>query len=373
MGGANFVLYSAEKLKEYADVSVIAHQTSPIVAARFDAAGIPLHSLDAPTYTDKVFWLRHRKCLRDDVAAVERLAGRADIVISSMYPMNVIAQRMAGEKLQILYEPFSFFHDRAFMRNLGWAPGLFFALMRGVYGGEEIGATRGSDRLLTLCNAEAERVERIYGVRPDPVYEGVDTEIFHPDVEADTDYTGKNIILHSTGFDRYKGTDLVIAAMPKVVKKVPDVRLVVTYTREDPAALRRYRGFLENAGIAGNVEFLGTVPYERLPGLYRAATVYVEPGSERPMSLSVKEAMACSTPVVRGKDGWEEIEDGVQGFLVDPADADAYADRVCELLLDRALRGSMADAAVARIRQKFTWDMVARRIAGYAGLIETKG
>ena len=157
--------------------------------------------------------------------------------------------------------------------------------------------------------------------------------------------------------------------MPEIVRRVPDALLLVTCTREYPRALGRYRQLLETAGISASVRFLGTVPYERLPRLNRAARLYVEPGWDRAMSLSVKEAMACGTPVVRGDAGWEEVSDDVEGYLVRPDDPPAYVDRVVRLLSDNALRARMSRAAASRIVEQSTWDAVADRIARHAGSV----
>jgi glycosyltransferase involved in cell wall biosynthesis len=372
MGGTNFVLFTACRLKQFVDVLVIAQRTSPAIQTKFDDAGVDLISLNSPSFTDKSFWLSYEQCIGRDRRAIENLIEPNDIVLSSMYPMNVIAQRLGHADIQVIYEPFSFFHDPDYIRNFGLFPAMFLSLMRRLHVEEEIAATKAAKSRLTLSCGEAERIRLIYDCDASVIYEGVDTELFNRNIEPHPHFTDRTIILHSTGFDRYKGTDLVLQAMPEIVRQHKEALLVVTYTRENPAILRSYRRQLEKAGIADSVKFLGTVPYDQLPSLYRAARVYVEPGWDRTMSLSVKEAMACGTPVVRGDAGWEEVEDGTEGYLVAPDDVSAYAERVARLLADDVLRKRMADAAVERVTRQFTWRAVADRIAGYAGLGRTE-
>jgi glycosyltransferase involved in cell wall biosynthesis len=366
MGGANFVLYAARQLKQVADVLVVTQRTAPPMQARFEAFGIELRSLDSPTFTDKRFWLSYQHCINRDARAISELIGPRDVVLSSMYPMNVIARRAGHHDIQVLYEAFSLFHDAEYIRNFGPGAALFLALMRHLHVDEEIAATRAAGCRLTLSSSEAQRIKAVYDADAAVVFEGVDTETFNVSVPRNTKFGDRKYILHSTGFDRYKGTDLVIEAMPEIIRQVEDAILVVTYTRENSTALGRYRRDLEKAGIADRVIFLGTLPYDDLPGLNRGATLYVEPGWDRSMSLSVKEAMACGTPVVRGMAGWEEIDDGVEGFLVAPDDIDSYIKRVVELLTDDALRQEMANAAVQRIAKQFTWIAVGNRIAEHA-------
>lgn len=366
MGGANFVLFAARQLKQVVDVLVITQQTAPAMRDKFEEFGVDLKSLDSPTFSDRRFWLSYQHCINQDVRAIRELITPGDVVISSMYPMNVIARRAGHHDIQILYEPFSLFHDTDYVRNFGASAALFLALMRRLHVDEEIAATRQAGVRLTLSSSEVENIRNVYSSDSSVIFEGVDTDLFNTSIPPHPDYADHKFILHSTGFDRYKGTDLVIEAMPEIVRQVDDVHLVVTYTRENNAVLQRYRRDLENAGIAGNVTFLGTLPYEELPGLYRAAPLYVEPGWDRTMSLSVKEAMACGTPVVRGMAGWEEIDDGVEGFLVAPDDIDSYISRVVQLLGDSALREEMGRSAVQRIANQFTWSAVSGRIAEHA-------
>lgn len=366
MGGANFVLFAARQLKQIAEVLVITQQTAPEMQARFEEFGVELISLDSPTFTDKRFWLSYQHCINRDAQAIKDLTTSDDIVLSSMYPMNVIARRAGHHDIQVLYEPFSLFHDREYVRNFGPSAALFLALMRRLHVEEEIAATRAAGCRLTLSSSEAQSIKSIYNAGSSVIFEGVDTDTFNISVPPHADFVGRKFILHSTGFDRYKGTDLVIAAMPEIARQVEDVILVVTCTRENHTALQRYRSDLNKAGIADKVKFLGTLPCKELPGLNRAASLYVEPGWDRSMSLSVKEAMACGTPVVRGMAGWEEIDDGVEGFLVAPDDIDSYVSQVVKLLTDDALRQDMASAAVQRVVNQFTWTGVGNRIAEHA-------
>ena len=73
------------------------------------------------------------------------------------------------------------------------------------------------------------------------------------------------------------------------------------------------------ASAPAGVEFLGRVPPERMPELYRACDVYCQPSLVEPQGQAVLEALACGRPVVATREGGPaEIVTDACGVLVDP-------------------------------------------------------
>ena len=71
------------------------------------------------------------------------------------------------------------------------------------------------------------------------------------------------------------------------------------------------------------------------------------------LSIALIESMALGTPVVVTNAGGnpEVVEDGVHGYVVEPRDAAALADRIITLLSDPELRVRMGLASRARARE----------------------
>lgn len=74
------------------------------------------------------------------------------------------------------------------------------------------------------------------------------------------------------------------------------------------------------------------------------------------MGLINLEAGACRKPVVATRVGGipEVVEDGVNGFLTEPGDIDALAEKVAALIADPNLRTRMGEAGRARVERDFT-------------------
>jgi phosphatidylinositol alpha-1,6-mannosyltransferase len=130
--------------------------------------------------------------------------------------------------------------------------------------------------------------------------------------------------------ERYKGHELVFAALPKLRARFPELVHVVAGDGDDRARLEA-----RAVELAGNaVRFLGYVPDEDLPDLYRLADLFVMPSSEEGFGIVYLEAAACGLRVIGGAGGGsgDAVPDARVGELVDPADLAGLVEAVTRLL-----------------------------------------
>ena len=94
------------------------------------------------------------------------------------------------------------------------------------------------------------------------------------------------------------------------------------------------------------------------------------PSGWEALPIGVLEALACGVPqVATDVGGTGEAVSAETGVLVPPGDPSALADALVALLGDPARRAAMAEASVARHRERFTVErMVAETAAVYASL-----
>jgi glycosyltransferase involved in cell wall biosynthesis len=164
---------------------------------------------------------------------------------------------------------------------------------------------------------------------------------------------GRRVILFGGRLNREKGDLQLLAALRRVKRDVPNLALLVLshssdYTRQ----LIR-----DNPDLAQELVFGGWLEGAELATAYRLSDVVATPSVCFDSFPTVNlEGMAAGAPPVTTCFGGakEAVLDGETGFVVNPYDTEALADRLIRLLTDEPLRQRMAEAGRARIRQQFT-------------------
>ena len=155
-----------------------------------------------------------------------------------------------------------------------------------------------------------------------------------------------------------KGIDTAIEAMAKLVFEHGrrDVRLGVA-----GSGLADYeddlRSLVEGAGLMEYATFLGWVPSEEMPGLFRKFDVLVVPSIwPEPFARVLLEGMLAGMVVVATSAGGtpEIVADGQNGLLFTPGDPDDLARKIMQLLADPTTRTRLADAGQHTVRERFT-------------------
>ena len=102
------------------------------------------------------------------------------------------------------------------------------------------------------------------------------------------------------------------------------------------------------------IEPLGRVGHSEVPKVMAAADVFVFPSLFEGSAVVTYEALACGLPSVVTPSAGSVVRDGVEGFLVPPADVEALVARMERLGTDLELRAEMSAAARARA-EAFDW------------------
>jgi glycosyltransferase involved in cell wall biosynthesis len=116
-------------------------------------------------------------------------------------------------------------------------------------------------------------------------------------------------------------------------------------------------------GVAGQIEWLGAQPEQRVADALAESHALVLPSFWENMPMCVGEAMAAAVPVISTRVAGmpDMIEDGRTGLLVNAGNASELADSIARLLSDAEIRQSMGAAARAVAQQKFSPGIVAQQ------------
>lgn len=171
-----------------------------------------------------------------------------------------------------------------------------------------------------------------------------------------------------------KGHQYLFEALPKLLREIPNARMVVIgrYHRRQPY-VRKVRKFLNENGLHRITRWTGL--RFNIPDFLAAMDVCVVPSLEEPLGLVAIESQACGTPVVASRTGGlcEVVEDGVTGLLVPPKDPNAIADAILRIRADEKLRRKIAYRGKLQYEAKFATDFLASQIEGvYEKIVSRK-
>jgi glycosyltransferase involved in cell wall biosynthesis len=183
---------------------------------------------------------------------------------------------------------------------------------------------------------------------------GVDTARYHPpcgplkEVEVRYDLPSNQRILFVSRLAKDKEIDVLIEAMTYVCAQ-QQTDLLLVGEGDDRARLEE---LTEEKGLQRYVHFLGFVPEEDLPALYRAADLFAIASLCEVQSLPTLQAVATGLPVVAADATAlpELVCNGVNGFLVPPGDARATAGAILRILCEPDLASQMGQASLSIAR-----------------------
>ena len=225
---------------------------------------------------------------------------------------------------------------------------------------------RQADRIITTSRYSSERIAQFYGVSSARIFivpELIDLQTWQSALRTAPQENGPLRVLSVAHLYPRKGVDTLLHAFARVRN---ESFLRIVGIGPERGRLERLAGEL---AIADRVHFLGQLSFQALVTEYRNATVFALPSSQEGFGIVFLEAMASSLPIVAGRAAAvpELVEDGVNGFLVDPDDRETLARTLARLLQEPETRLAMGAAGLARVRQ-YDAPIVARRFLDLVGI-----
>ncbi len=161
-------------------------------------------------------------------------------------------------------------------------------------------------------------------------------------------------ILYVGDLIKRKGVDFLIRAINELNKQHSDFCLHLVGDGPERQKLEEY---CQNRQIHGKVYFWGHKSQKELLQMFTISDIFVFPTLFDPWGLVLNEAMAAGLPVIASKYAgatYDLVEDGVNGFVVDPYDVGDMANKIGIMLKDDQLRKKMGINTKKIIRAKCT-------------------
>jgi L-malate glycosyltransferase len=198
-----------------------------------------------------------------------------------------------------------------------------------------------------------------FGVSTEVVPNIVDLEKFRPESLSRAANGAGPRVLIARHLEAIYDVETGIRAFRLLRDRFPNAELDVAGTGPEAGRLARLASEL---GVEGSVRFLGRVPNDDMPAVYRATDIALNPSLVDNMPISILEALASGVPVVSTRVGGVPalVEDGKEALLVRPRDPAEMAGALARLWSDGNERAALREAGLTRVRS-FGWEMVRRQ------------
>ncbi len=273
-------------------------------------------------------------------ATEQRLLGLAktlkpDILHAHSPVLNAWPAIHVGEKLGIpvVYEIRAFWEDAAVDHGTQSEGGIRYRLTKAL----ETAAVRRANQVVTICQGLREDLiaRGIPNAKIGVVPNAVDIEHFSlssgpdPELKSRLGLADCRVIGFLGSFYAYEGLDLLIAALPGILAKAPDVRLLLVGGGPQEANLKAQAAAL---GLTDKVVFVGRVPHAEVSRYYDLVDLLAYPRhpmrlTELVTPLKPLEAMAQGHLLIASDVGGhkELISDGQTGVLFRAGDSEDLA------------------------------------------------
>ena len=186
------------------------------------------------------------------------------------------------------------------------------------------------------------------------------------------DLAGKKVIFRAGRFTAHKGTEWFIR---NVMPKLPENYImaaagggITTKQAGDENYYPKCEKAVKDLGLESRVKLLLNLPQPEMNILFNACDLSVSPnikvpGSMEGFGITAIESAVCKRVILAsGIEGLKDaIKDGENGFLLPWGDADAWVNKINEVLSDDKFRVEFGQKARQYVLDNFTWDKISKK------------
>ncbi len=224
--------------------------------------------------------------------------------------------------------------------------------------------------------------QAVHNIRPGSPMQvvpmGVDTRRFHPEKYNQAIKEELNIqdsfLLTVGRFAEKKGFKYLIQAMPEILRKRPQAKLVIIGFGPQEKTLKQ---LIAELNLESSVLLPGSKTGDELAQYFATADIFIGPsvvtdsGDTEGQGVVFLEAMASGTAVIASDVGG--VKDAVRnmetGLLIPQKDPEAIAEKTLLLLEDQELRKNLATNGRKLAESEYSWEKIAERFLEIYGQI----
>ncbi len=346
VGGAENQMYLLAKFlnKEKYEVILVCSDYKKLEdwAARFEREGVRIIKLTVAHKHDPRHYFQLKEILKTEIPDIIHLhvwnpaSCRYAFMAANKYKFPIVVTE---------HDPFELSKLKKYIKN---------KLMKRV------------QKIITVSDSNHELMQSLFPEQKNrtiTIHNGIDTTWFESQLlnfskNKRTEFRGKEfeadnetkVILSVAELHERKGLKHLIKALPKVLAKNANVRLVIAGDGPHKKDLIK---LINDEKLSGYVRLLGH--RKDIPQIMASSDVFVLPSEKEAFGLVLLEAMTAKLPIVASNVGGipEIIQDGINGDLVDPFNHDVMAEKILEFFNDNFKIREYTDAGYDLLKFKF--------------------
>jgi len=222
-------------------------------------------------------------------------------------------------------------------------------------------------RVIVVSHHLKEEVIGLYNLPSDKVkviYNGIALEKFNFLIDKESFRNSLNlslkdkVILAVGRLSWQKGFDNLIRALPMVLSKFPEVKLIIV---GDGYMKKELENLVYSLGLESKVRLLGFLKDEDLFKIYKISDLLVIPSNYEPFGIVALEGMAAGLPIIATSvDGLKEVMEDA-GLLVPSNHPSNLAQAIINVLSDEALSKELKKKSIEKVK-RFSWESLCREL-----------
>ncbi len=352
-GSSKYLINILRQLSSKYEITLFVQKPITFLTEEFQALPIKIITLGESSTSDLKFWLNFSSEIRKQTFFLKNQSNNFDLVISSFFPMNVIANELELKHLQFCFQPYAFFWDNELIQSLSFFKKILLKYFKKQFSKLDVIATKNSKTLLTINNGSNSAIKKIYGKDSIPTYMGIDIEKAES-IKDDLNLKDFKILIHSTDWSSLKNTLWVIEQFSNLQHKIPNAVLMITETSINTSEKNKALKLIKNTNTK-NIRFLGTLSNTDYAKYLSSADVVIFSGSGRGIttSLFMLECMSLGVPALVTSQVSEDIIHGKTGYVY--KNIDDFAHNLIEMLENDDLRYELGKNAKKYVSEKHSW------------------
>jgi len=253
------------------------------------------------------------------------------------------------------------------------------SLLGKIYRAVNIPSLKKLDKLIMVGNETIEQAVKMEIDRGKCVFipngleiERTSAEVSRTELEKilDMDLKNKKVIFRAGRYTKHKGTEWFIR---NVMPKLSENNILVCAggapkNAGDENDYPRCKKAMEELGLQNRVRLLVNLPQSEMNVIFNTCDISISPnikvpGSMEGFGITAIESAACERVIIASAiEGLlDAVKDGQNGFLVESGNADAWANKINEVLADDNFRREFGQKARQYVVENYSWEKISRR------------